>query len=66
MECGSFKWRWDTIFVGYKTSADILSTHLIMPMISVNHLAFTSPNAVSDLADDDLEKVIFPVVDAHI
>ena len=37
-----------------------------MPMISVNHLAFTSPNAVSDLADDDLEKVIFPVVDAHI
>ncbi|KAG6330791.1 hypothetical protein ID866_8296, partial [Astraeus odoratus] len=73
MDCDAFKWRWDTIFVGHKTSADILSTHLIMPLISVNHLAFTNPNGVGDLAEDDLEKAIDKIgrtarrtVDMHI
>ncbi|KAI6042979.1 hypothetical protein EDC04DRAFT_2563379, partial [Pisolithus marmoratus] len=74
-ELGSdtFKWRWDTIFVGHKTSADILSQHLIMPLITVNHLAFSTPNPVSDLNEDDLEKAIDKIgriarrtVDTHI
>ncbi|KAI6108223.1 hypothetical protein F5141DRAFT_1121658 [Pisolithus sp. B1] len=71
--CDTFKWRWDTIFVGHKTSADILSQHLIMPLISVNHLAFSTPNAVGDLGEDDLEKAIDKIgrtarrtVDTHI
>ncbi|KAL4072583.1 hypothetical protein V8B97DRAFT_1870277, partial [Scleroderma yunnanense] len=73
MECDAFKWRWETIFVGHKISADILSTHLIMPLISVNHLVLTSPNVVGDLSADDLEKAIDKVgrtarrtVDTHI
>ena len=57
LECNAFKWRWETIFVGHKASADILSKHLIMPLISVNHLAFSSPDVVGDLSPTDLEKV---------
>ncbi|KAI6155021.1 hypothetical protein BKA82DRAFT_306865 [Pisolithus tinctorius] len=73
LECDTFKWRWDTIFVGHKASADILSQHLIMPLISVNHLAFSSPNAVGDFSGDELEKAIDKIgrtarrtVDTHI
>ncbi|KAH7928084.1 hypothetical protein BV22DRAFT_1149218 [Leucogyrophana mollusca] len=73
LECEAFKWRWDTIFVGHKTSAEILSKHLIMPLISVNHLAFSSPDAVADLSKNDLEKATDKVgrtarrtVDTHI
>ncbi|KAN0093208.1 hypothetical protein V8E55_003992 [Tylopilus felleus] len=58
LECNAFKWRWETIFVGYKVSADILSKHLIMPLISVNHLVFSSPDVVGDLPPADLEKAI--------
>lgn len=58
IEGDAFKWRWNTIFVGYKISAEILSKHLIMPLISVSHLVFTSPNAVSNLPGDDLDKVM--------
>ncbi|KAF8557427.1 hypothetical protein OG21DRAFT_1482297 [Imleria badia] len=62
LECNAFKWRWETIFVGHKVSADILSKHLIVPLISVNHLAFSSPDAVGDLLPTDLEKVAFPSI----
>lgn len=57
LECDAFKWRWDTCFLGYKRSAEIISKHLIMPLISVNHLAFTSSDTVSELSEDNLEKV---------
>ncbi|KIJ67083.1 hypothetical protein HYDPIDRAFT_174328 [Hydnomerulius pinastri MD-312] len=73
LECEAFKWRWETNFVGHKTSADILSKHLIMPLISVNHLAFSSSDAVGDLTAEDLEKAIDKVgrtarrtVDTHV
>ncbi|KAH7912808.1 hypothetical protein BJ138DRAFT_1171717 [Hygrophoropsis aurantiaca] len=56
LECNSFKWRWETVFVGHKLSAELLSKHLIMPLISVNHLAFSSPDAIINLTDSDLEK----------
>ncbi|KIK12972.1 hypothetical protein PISMIDRAFT_31213 [Pisolithus microcarpus 441] len=71
--CDTFKWRWDTIFVGHKASADILSQHLIMPLISVNHLAFSTPDVVGDLGVEDLEKAVDKIgrtarwtVDTHI
>lgn len=57
LECNAFKWRWETIFVGHKISAEILSKHLIMPLISANHLAFSSPDVVGNLPPADLEKV---------
>ena len=65
LECNAFKWRWETIFVGHKVSADILSKHLIMPLISVNHLAFSSPDVVGDLPPTDLEKVTVPAMCIH-
>ena len=40
-----------------KVSADVLSQQLIMPLISVTHLAFTSADPVSELSQTDLEKV---------
>ncbi|KAG6374491.1 hypothetical protein JVT61DRAFT_4534 [Boletus reticuloceps] len=73
LECDAFKWRWETIFVGHKVSADILSKHLIMPLISANHLAFSSPVVVGDLPPTDLEKAIDKIariarrtVDTHV
>jgi hypothetical protein len=38
-------------------SAEILSKHLILPLIGVNHLAFSSADPVSELSENDLEKV---------
>lgn len=38
-------------------SADILSKHLIMPLISTVHLSFFSADPVSSLSEADVEKV---------
>jgi hypothetical protein len=62
LECEAFKWRWEVVFVGHKASAEILSRHLIMPLVSLNHLAFASADPVSELSEDDLEKVVVVVV----
>lgn len=58
-ELGSedFKWRWETYALGPKASAEVLSIHLIMPLISVTHLAYSSADPVSELSELDLEKV---------
>ncbi|KAF8656835.1 hypothetical protein AX16_002383 [Volvariella volvacea WC 439] len=73
MECKAFKWRWEANFLGYKRSAELISKHLIYPLISVNHLAFSSPDAVSTQIDTDVEKAVDKVgrtarrtVDTHI
>lgn len=58
MTCDSFKWRWEACFLGYKLSAELISKHLIFPLISANHLAFSSADAVGEMVDADLEKVI--------
>lgn len=56
LDCEGFKWRWDTYLLGRKTAAEALSKQLIMPLISMTHLAFYSADPVSDLAEADLEK----------
>lgn len=58
LECEAFKWRWETNFVGHKLSAEIISKHLVMPLISVNHLAFASADPVCELPEADLEKAV--------
>lgn len=58
LEHEAFKWRWETCVLGRKTSAEILSKQLIMPLISVTHLAFSSVEPVSELPEKDLEKVV--------
>ncbi|KAH9902796.1 hypothetical protein C8Q73DRAFT_671801 [Cubamyces lactineus] len=52
----TFRWRWETFAVGPKLSADILSKQLIMPLISVTHLSFSSVDSVGKLSAADLEK----------
>ncbi|KAL0954857.1 hypothetical protein HGRIS_003795 [Hohenbuehelia grisea] len=58
LECDVFKWRWETCLLGYKASADFISKHLVMPLISVNHLAFASADPVCELSEADLEKAV--------
>ncbi|GBE87802.1 hypothetical protein SCP_1200270 [Sparassis crispa] len=74
-ELGSdaFKWRWETYNVGPKVSADLISKHLIMPLISVTHLAFSSADTISELSEVNLEKAVDKVgrtarrtVDTHV
>lgn len=62
LECETFKWRWETCFLGHRLSAEIISKQLIFPLISVNHLAFSSPDAVGEMSDADLEKVRKPFI----
>lgn len=38
-------------------SAELLAQHLILPLITTAHLAFYSPDPVSELSEADLEKV---------
>ncbi|KAI0330207.1 hypothetical protein GY45DRAFT_1323923 [Cubamyces sp. BRFM 1775] len=52
----TFRWRWETFAVGPKLSADLLSKQLIMPLISVTHLSFSSADSVGKLSAADLEK----------
>ncbi|EIW57322.1 uncharacterized protein TRAVEDRAFT_125022, partial [Trametes versicolor FP-101664 SS1] len=69
----TFRWRWETFSVGPTMSADILSKHLIMPLISAAHLAFFSADPVSSLSGADVEKsadrigrVARRAVDTHV
>lgn len=57
IDCDGFKWHWETYLLGPKTSADVISRHLIMPLISVVHISFYSADPVSELEESDLEKV---------
>ena len=57
LQSSHFKWRWETNFAGYRSSAEILSKHLIFPLISVAHISLSSPDAVSSMTDADVEKV---------
>ncbi|EJF64660.1 hypothetical protein DICSQDRAFT_144412 [Dichomitus squalens LYAD-421 SS1] len=54
----SFRWRWEAFAVGPKLSADILSKHLILPLISMAHLAFSSADPLTIISETDLEKTV--------
>ncbi|TBU24047.1 hypothetical protein BD311DRAFT_767367 [Dichomitus squalens] len=54
----SFRWRWEAFAVGPKLSADILSKHLILPLISMAHLAFSSADPLATISETDLEKTV--------
>jgi hypothetical protein len=51
--------------IGPKQSADVLSKHLILPLLSTAYLAFVSPDAISEISTNDLEKVRFPALLEH-
>jgi len=58
MGSDQFRWRWETYSLGPKVSADVLSKQLILPLISVTHVAFSSADPVSELSSTDLEKLV--------
>ncbi|TFK27203.1 hypothetical protein FA15DRAFT_754503 [Coprinopsis marcescibilis] len=58
LECDAFKWRWEANSIGYRLSAEIISKHLIFPLIIANHLAFSSADPLSEMADNDVEKAV--------
>jgi hypothetical protein len=60
-----FNWRWETFSIGPKQSADVLSKHLILPLLSTAYLAFVSPDAISEISTNDLEKVRSPALLEH-
>ncbi|ESK89030.1 hypothetical protein Moror_13111 [Moniliophthora roreri MCA 2997] len=73
LECDSFKWRWESCSVGHKLGSEIISQHLVLPLISMNHLAFTSSDAVGETSESELEKAIDKIgrtarrtIDTHI
>ncbi|KAI9461604.1 hypothetical protein BJY52DRAFT_186079 [Lactarius psammicola] len=68
-----FNWQWETFSIGPKQSADVLSKHLILPLLSTAYLAFISPDAISEISSNDLEKTVDRIgrtarrsVDTHI
>lgn len=73
LDFDDFKWRWDTYLLGPKTSAEILSRHLIIPLISLSHITFNSADSLSELDEADLEKTVDKVcrsarrsIDTHV
>ncbi|KAI5119333.1 hypothetical protein M0805_000563 [Coniferiporia weirii] len=73
LDCDAFKWRWDTYLLGPKTSAELVSRHLILPLISLVHVSFYSADPVSELEEEDLEKTVDRIgraarrsVDVHV
>ncbi|KAJ7170607.1 hypothetical protein C8R43DRAFT_56586 [Mycena crocata] len=71
LECEAFKWRWETCLQSGRFSAEMISKHLVLPLISLNHLAFSS--AVGESSETDLEKAVDKVgrtarrsVDTHV
>ncbi|KAJ3565774.1 hypothetical protein NP233_g7426 [Leucocoprinus birnbaumii] len=73
LESTSFSWRWETCFVGHKLSAETISRQLVLPLISTNHLMFTSAEPIQVMSDTDVEKAVDKIgrtarrsVDTHI
>ncbi|KAI0768066.1 hypothetical protein BD413DRAFT_566465 [Trametes elegans] len=58
LKTDTFRWRWETFIVGPRLSADILSMHLIMPMISSSHAAFYSHDSPFNLPEEILENSV--------
>ncbi|KAJ3515489.1 hypothetical protein NLJ89_g1728 [Agrocybe chaxingu] len=58
LECEAFKWRWEICFLGHKWASEIISKHLIFPLISLNHLTFSTAEVVGEIPDGDVEKAV--------
>jgi hypothetical protein len=56
-EATSWCWSWELFSAGPKLGAQLLSQHLIVPLISVMHLAFQSNGLLNELSNIGLEQV---------
>ncbi|KAJ3815144.1 hypothetical protein F5876DRAFT_31278, partial [Lentinula aff. lateritia] len=73
IDCEGFKWTWETCFIGYRNSAEIISKHLVLPLISVSHTALSVGKPVGEMVESELEKAIDSVgraarrsIDTHV
>ncbi|KAJ3862409.1 hypothetical protein EV359DRAFT_74204 [Lentinula novae-zelandiae] len=73
IDCEGFKWTWETCFIGYRNSAEIISKHLVLPLISVSHTALSVGKPVGEMVESELEKAIDAVgraarrsIDTHV
>ncbi|KAF9450328.1 hypothetical protein P691DRAFT_798218 [Macrolepiota fuliginosa MF-IS2] len=73
LECDSFKWRWETCFIGHEFSADVISKQLVFPLISTNQLLFSSTEPIQDMTDIAVENAVDKIgrtarraIDTHI
>ncbi|KAJ3874614.1 hypothetical protein F5051DRAFT_88477 [Lentinula edodes] len=73
IDCEGFRWTWETCFIGYRNSAEIISKHLVLPLISVSHTAFSAGKPVGEMVESELEKAIDAVgraarrsIDTHV
>ncbi|KJA22900.1 hypothetical protein HYPSUDRAFT_1081973, partial [Hypholoma sublateritium FD-334 SS-4] len=73
LEWDTFKWRWEANFLGYSQSSEIVSRHLVLPLISLNHLTFSTSGVIGDMSDADVETTLDKLgrtarrtVDTHI
>ena len=57
LRSNNFRWRWETYNQGPKISANVISQHLVLPLISLNHLAFSTAESLSETSEGNLEKV---------
>jgi hypothetical protein len=57
LKLGSCRWKWEAMSAG-RMAADILSRHLIMPMITLNEFALKSPQPPNTMDDNTWTKVI--------
>ncbi|KDQ07092.1 hypothetical protein BOTBODRAFT_39075 [Botryobasidium botryosum FD-172 SS1] len=57
-------WRWDVVARPPKQSVDIISKHLILPLISLTGLAFSSPDPLStlDITSESIKEKGNPLV----
>ncbi|KAF8623689.1 hypothetical protein AX17_007387 [Amanita inopinata Kibby_2008] len=58
LECDTFQWRWETNFLGHRHSSEIISKQIIFPLISMSHMAFSSPDPLNEMSDPDIEKAV--------
>ncbi|EKM78712.1 hypothetical protein AGABI1DRAFT_121142 [Agaricus bisporus var. burnettii JB137-S8] len=73
LECDSFRWKWETCFVGHKLSSEIISKQLILPLIDTNYLLYSSTESVKDMTNIEVENAVDRIgrtarrsIDTHI
>ncbi|KAJ3787010.1 hypothetical protein GGU10DRAFT_394251 [Lentinula aff. detonsa] len=73
IDCEAFKWTWETCFIGYKSSTEIISKHLVLPLLSVTHTVLSVVKPAGEMLESELEKAIDGVgraarrsIDTHI
>ncbi|KAH7105445.1 hypothetical protein BKA62DRAFT_812954 [Auriculariales sp. MPI-PUGE-AT-0066] len=55
-----YSWRWNALAVGLRTSADLISTHLITPLLTFSWASLDLKESMKQVGADALEKHLRP------